>query len=347
MKTLTITKPDDCHLHLRDGEFLTTTVLHTAERFRRAIIMPNLEQPICTVDQARQYQSAILNALPVDASFQPLMTLYLTDATAPIMIKQAKDSGFIFGCKLYPAGSTTYSSRGVTLIEKLFPVFETMQEVDLPLLLHGEDTDPLTDIFDREAKFLDITLSKLVTTFPDLRIILEHITTKEAVDFVLAGSSNIAATITPHHLLMSRNDLFVGGIRPHHYCLPILKRKTHQDALIGAATSGNPKFFLGTDSAPHAKEKKETACGCAGIYSAHAAIELYCEVFEEAEALDNLEAFSSFFGADFYKLPHNKEKITLCKENWLAPDCYPYATSTLVPLRAGEVIHWKLVNTHE
>lgn len=343
---LTITKPDDWHLHLRDGAFLATTVSHAASQFERAIVMPNLKPPICYVTQAEKYRQTIIEVLPAGSTFQPLMTLYLTDQTTPENIQEAKKSGLIFGYKLYPAGATTHSDSGVTQFERLFPIFESMQKVGLPLLIHGEVTDSHVDIFDREARFFETTLASLVEQFPELRIVAEHITTKEAVDFISATRSNVGATITAHHLLMNRNDIFKGGIRPHHYCLPILKRQLHQEALIRAATSGSSKFFLGTDSAPHSKETKESTCGCAGIYTAHAAIPLYCEVFEQANALDKLEAFSSFHGSDFYQLPRNNTFLTLVKEDWQVPDYYPYANTQLIPFRAGETIHWK-IKTHD
>ncbi len=347
MTKLIITQPDDWHIHLRDGEFLKTTVLHAAERFGRVIVMPNLKPPVCTVAAAKKYRDAIIACMPPSQSFHPLMTLYLTDETRVETITEAKQSGFIFGCKLYPAGSTTHSDSGVTNIEKLAPVLEKMQEVDLPLLVHGEVTDVATDIFDREALFLDKILSRFVTSYPELRIVLEHITTQEAAQFVMEQSDKIAATITPHHLLMNRNDMLVGGIKPHHYCLPVLKRRQHQEALIKAATSANPKFFLGTDSAPHTKESKESGCGCAGIYSAHAGIELYCEAFDQANSLDKLEGFASFFGADFYKLPRNSNKIQLIKQDWEVPASYPYSTSQLIPFKAKSVVSWKLMKSYE
>jgi dihydroorotase len=345
--TLTITKPDDWHIHLRDGEFLKTTVSHAAKQFNRVIVMPNLKPPICTVPQAKEYHDSILHHVSSDKILNPLMTLYLTDHTSPTTISLARTSGFIFACKLYPAGSTTYSESGVKSLQRLYPVFERMQEVDLPLLIHGEVTHSGVDIFDREAFFIDTILSQLVHQFPNLRIVLEHATTKEATQFVLSASDKIAATITPHHLLLNRNDIFVGGIQPHHYCLPILKRSTHQEALIKAATSGNAKFFIGTDSAPHPIENKETSCGCAGVYCAHAAIELYTEAFERVNALDKLEGFCSFFGADFYQLPRNKNKISLIKEDWQVPDYYLYAQTKLVPFRAGSIIHWKLIPSYD
>lgn len=346
MTKLEITRPDDWHIHLRDNEYLATTVLHAARQFNRVVVMPNLKPPVVNVEQARNYRTRILNAAPNNTPFQPLMTLYLTDQTSPQIIKEAKSSNIIIGCKFYPAGSTTHSESGITQLKNLLNILETMQEVDLPLLIHGEVTDSQIDIFDREAMFIDKMLRLVIEKFPYLRIVLEHITTKEAVDFVTAASANVAATITPHHLLLNRNDLLAGGIRPHYYCLPVLKRITDQEALIRAATSGNPKFFIGTDSAPHAKETKETACGCAGIYSAHAAVELYAESFEKANALDKLEGFCSFYGPDFYQLSRNTSKITLIKESWHAPPSYNFGRSELIPFRSGTTIAWKLIS-HE
>jgi dihydroorotase len=342
---ITLTKPDDWHIHLRDGDFLNTTAVHAAARFERAIIMPNLQPAIKGVAQAERYQQAILAALPRGSTFKPLMTLYLTDTTSIDTIVAAKASGIIFGCKLYPAGSTTHSDSGVSNLQNLYPVFEKMAELNLPLLIHGEVTREDIDIFDREARFLDTTLSSIIKQFPHLRIVLEHITTTEAVQYIATATTNIAATITAHHLLMNRNDLLAGGIKPHHYCLPVLKRRQHQEALLKAATSGNPRFFLGTDSAPHPKEQKESQCGCAGIYSAHAAIELYCEVFEQLHALEKLQPFASFYGADFYQLPRNETTITLIKEDWQVPKYYRYGATTLIPYRAGETIHWKLLTS--
>lgn len=342
MMTLTITQPDDWHIHLRDGNFLATTVAHAARQFQRVLVMPNLKPPVSSLNEAKQYYQAIMAAVPAGLSLQPLMTLYLMDRTTAYDIKEAKQSQLIYGCKLYPAGATTHSDSGVTLIEKLYPVFDQMQSNDLPLLIHGEVTDNAVDVFDREARFIEVCLAPLVKTFPNLRIVLEHITTEEAVHFIEASSSFIGATITAHHLLMNRNDLLVGGIKPHHYCLPILKRRKHQEALIKAATSGSAKYFLGTDSAPHTVESKQSSCGCAGIYTSHAAMEFYCEVFEQVGALDKLEKFASFNGADFYKLPRNKNTITLVKESWQVPEFYPFGNSKLIPFRAGQSIPWKL-----
>lgn len=347
MTNLIITRPDDWHVHLRDGDFLKTTVPDAAKQFGRAIVMPNLKPPITQALQAIDYRARILEALPTGHAFNPLMTLYLTDNTTPDIITAAKETGAITACKLYPAGSTTHSDNGVSSIDNLTPVLAAMEQHDLPLLIHGEVTDYQVDVFDREAVFIDKILSKIVKQFPQLRIVLEHITTQDAVEFVTEASSKIAATITAHHLLMNRNDILVGGIKPHHYCLPVLKRQTHQAALIKAAVSGSPKFFLGTDSAPHTQETKESNCGCAGIYTAHAAIELYAEAFENANALDKLEAFASFYGPDFYQLPRNQDKITLVRQDWVVPDSISYANSKLIPFRAGMTVHWKLQDTYE
>lgn len=342
MDTLTLTRPDDWHLHLRDGAHMQAVLPDTARRFGRAIIMPNLRPPVTTTALAQAYRQRILAALPAGMEFEPLMTLYLTDNTTPEEIALAKGSGVVHGVKLYPAGATTNSDSGVTDIHKCHAALEAMQEHDLPLLVHGEDTHPLVDVFDREQVFIGKVLVPLLDRYPRLRVVFEHITTRQAVEFVKSAPANVAATITAHHLLYSRNAMFAGGMRPHMYCLPVLKREEHRWALIGAATSGNPKFFLGTDSAPHARNAKEAACGCAGIYTAHAAIELYAEAFDTARALDKLEGFASFYGADFYRLPRNSEKITLQKENWDAPAEITFGDSTLVPLRAGERIGWKL-----
>lgn len=340
---ITLTRPDDWHIHLRDGQALTRTVGDAAQQFSRAIVMPNLVPPVMNSEQALSYKARILAARPAGSQFEPLMVLYLTDNTDPAEIAKAKAAGVI-ACKLYPAGATTNSSSGVTDLAHIYPVLEAMQKVGMPFLLHGEVTDSAIDIFDREKVFIDRTLSPLVQQFPALKMVLEHITTAEAAAFVTQASSHIAATITAHHLLYNRNHMLAGGIRPHYYCLPILKRNTHQQALIQAATSGNPKFFLGTDSAPHAKDKKEAACGCAGSYTAYAAIELYAEAFEDAYALDKLEGFASHFGPDFYQLPRNKEKITLIKKDWQAPESLTMADQALIPLRAGETLRWQLLN---
>ncbi len=342
LSTLTLTRPDDWHLHLRDGEMLAAVLPDTAKRFARAIVMPNLNPPVRTVADAAAYRERILAALPTGVTFEPLMTLYLTDNTPPTEIIKAKDSGFIHAVKYYPAGATTNSNSGVTDIRRVETALEAMQEVNLPLLLHGEVTDANIDIFDREAVFIERILEPLLQRLPRLRVVLEHITTSQSAAFVAQSSANIAATLTAHHLLYNRNAMFQGGIRPHAYCLPVLKRETHRQALIAAATSGNPRFFLGTDSAPHPRHAKEAACGCAGIYSAHTAIELYAEVFEQDAALDKLEAFASFHGADFYGLPHNQERITLVKQPWTVPSLLGEGTGAIVPLRAGENMVWQL-----
>ena len=341
MQTLTITRPDDWHLHLRDDAAMRDVLPDTARRFARAIVMPNLRPPVTTVAQANSYRERILAALPAGMSFEPLMTLYLTDNTLPTEIAKAKASGFIHGVKLYPAGATTNSDSGVSDLAKCDATLAAMEKHGLPLLVHAEVTDPEVDVFDREAVFIERIMIPLTKRFPALKIVFEHITTKEAVDFVTTAPVNIGATITAHHLLLNRNAMFSGGIRPHHFCLPILKREIHRQALVVAATSGNPKFFLGTDSAPHAKGAKEAACGCAGIYTAHAAIEFYAEIFEQAGALDRLEAFASFHGPDFYNLPRNTGKITLVKESWTVPLEQAFGTETLVPLRAGALVGWK------
>ena len=343
MKSITLARPDDWHLHLRDGSALQAVLPDSARQFARAIVMPNLRPPVTTVELALAYRERILAALPKDAQFEPLMTLYLTDNTTADGIKKAKISGMIHGVKLYPAGATTNSDAGVSDLAKCTPALEAMQDVGMPLLVHAEVTDSDVDVFDRERVFIERNMIALIKNFPALKVVFEHITTKDAADFVMESSSNVAATITAHHLLMNRNDMFKGGIQPHHYCLPILKREEHRVALVSAAISGNPKYFLGTDSAPHAKHTKEAACGCAGIYTAHAAIELYAEAFENANALDKLEGFASFYGADFYGLPRNTEKITLVKESWLVPNELPLGDDSLVPLRAGQQVHWKLI----
>lgn len=344
-QTLTITRPDDWHIHLRDGAALTRTVGDAAGQFARAIVMPNLVPPVMTAAQALEYKTRIEAARPASSQFEPLMVLYLTDNTAPAEIARAKLAG-VKACKLYPAGATTNSASGVTDLNKIYPVLEAMQKEGMHFLLHGEVTDSAIDIFDREKVFLERTFSKVVRDFPALKMVLEHITTADAAEFVAAAPANVGATITAHHLLYNRNHMLAGGIRPHYYCLPILKRGTHQQALIKAATSGSPKFFLGTDSAPHTKDKKEAACGCAGSYTAFAAIELYAEAFEDAGALNKLEAFASHFGADFYGLPRNSETITLVKQDWQVPDTLPLGDQPLVPLRAGETLRWKLQSTH-
>jgi len=341
---ITITRPDDWHLHLRDGAALAAVLPHSARQFARAIIMPNLRPPVSTVAAAAEYRGRILAALPAGTSFEPLMTLYLTDNTPADEIRRAADSGFVKAVKLYPAGATTNSDAGVTSLTKCDAALAEMEKLGMPLLVHGEVTDPAIDLFDRENVFIETVLQPLLARRPALRVVFEHITTKDAADFVASAGDNVAATITAHHLLYNRNAIFAGGIRPHYYCLPVLKRETHRAALVRAATSGKQKFFLGTDSAPHARHTKETACGCAGCYTAHVALELYAEVFEAAAALDRLEAFASFFGPDFYRLPRNAGKVTLEKQAWLVPQAFDYAGGDhLVPLRAGESLHWKLL----
>ncbi len=343
MDKITITRPDDWHLHLRDGDALKAVLPDTANRFGRAIVMPNLRPPVTTTALAAEYRQRILDAIPAGANFEPLMTLYLTDNTSAAEITRAKASGFVHGVKLYPAGATTNSDSGVSSLDACGEALEAMQESGMPLLVHAEVTDVDVDVFDRERVFIDRHMQPLLTKYPGLKVVFEHITTKDAAEFVVSAPSNVAATITPHHLLMNRNAMFTGGIRPHHYCLPILKREEHRLALVSAATSGNPKFFLGTDSAPHAKSSKEAACGCAGMYSAHAGIELYAEAFEAAGALDKLESFASFYGADFYGLPRNTDKITLLKTAWNVPESITFAADVLVPLRAGQSIAWKML----
>ncbi|AGH81423.1 dihydroorotase [Psychromonas sp. CNPT3] len=343
MITLSLTRPDDWHLHLRDGDVLKDTVEDSSRYMGRAIIMPNTVPPISTTDLAKAYKERIMAALP-SAPFQPLMTLYLTDNTTPEEIRKAKVSGFIYAAKLYPAGATTNSDSGVSSTDKIKDVLETMQKLSMPLLVHGEVTAHDVDIFDREGEFLERVLRPLISDYPQLKIVVEHITTEDAVRFVSNAGPNIAATITPHHLLFERNDMLVGGIKPHFYCLPILKRKRHQQALITAATSGSPKFFLGTDSAPHTKQTKESACGCAGSYSAFAAIELYAEVFEKAGALEKLEAFASFHGPDFYGLERNSDTITLQKKEWQVPETLEFGNDKVVPVKAGEMLAWQVVS---
>jgi dihydroorotase len=343
MQTLTITRPDDWHLHLRDGAALAAVLADTVRRFGRAIVMPNLRPPVTTVAQAAAYRERILAALPEGSAFQPLMTLYLTDNTPPDEIDRAQASGFVHAVKLYPAGATTNADAGVTDLARCRATLARMEALGLPLLVHGEVTDAAVDVFDREAVFIERVLVPVLKDFPALKVVLEHVTTREGVEFVRAAGANVAATITAHHLLLNRNAIFQGGIRPHHYCLPVLKREAHRQQLLAAAVSGSPKFFLGTDSAPHARRAKEAACGCAGCYTAHAGIELYAEAFEAAGALDRLEGFASHFGADFYGLPRNADKITLVKQDWTVPASIAYADGdVLVPLRAGETIRWSL-----
>ena len=343
VKRLTLIRPDDWHLHLRDGAMMAAVLPDTARRFARAIVMPNLQPPITTVDLAHAYRDRVLAALPADMRFDPLMTLYLTDNMPVSEIAKAKNSGFVQAVKYYPAGATTHSEHGVTDLKRAYSVLAAMEKQDLPLLMHGEVIDPSVDVFDREAVFIDRHLIPLTRDFPGLRMVLEHITTRAAVEFVRQAPNTVAATITAHHLLLNRNALFEGGLQAHHYCLPLLKRETQRAALVAAATSGNPKFFLGTDSAPHPRQAKESACGCAGIYTAHAAIELYAEIFERAGALDRLEAFASFHGPDFYRLPRNRDTLTLEQQSWTVPEELHFGKDTVVPLRAGEMITWRVV----
>ena len=341
MNKITITRPDDWHLHLRDGSALKAVLPDTARQFARAIVMPNLRPPVTTTELALAYRERIIEALPVGMAFEPLMTLYLTDNTSADEILKAKASGLVYGVKLYPAGATTNSDSGVTSLDKCANALAAMEKLGLPLLVHAEVTDSDIDVFDRELVFIKRHMIPLLKKYPALKVVFEHITTKDAADFVALAPANVAATITAHHLLMNRNDMFKGGIQPHHYCLPVLKRETHRVALVKAATSGSHKFFLGTDSAPHARHTKEAACGCAGMYTARTAMELYAEAFEAANALDKLEAFASFNGADFYGLPRNAEKVTLVKESWKVPASLPYDGDVLVPLRADQMVHWK------
>lgn len=343
LQTLTMTRPDDWHLHLRDGDALKAVLPHTAAQFARAIVMPNLKPPVTTTEQAAAYRARIVAALPAGMSFEPLMTLYLTDNTPPDEIRRAKDSGFVHAVKLYPAGATTNSDAGVTDLRKCYKTLEVMQEVGMPFLVHGEVTNPEIDLFDREAVFIETVMQPLRADMPELRVVFEHITTSDAASYVAEASGPIAATITAHHLLYNRNEIFKGGIRPHFYCLPVLKRETHRQALVKAATSGNPRFFLGTDSAPHAKGVKEHACGCAGCYTALHAMELYAQAFDQVGALDKLEAFASFYGPDFYRLPRNTSTLTLKKEAWTLPAELAYLDGSLVPLNGGEVMQWKAV----
>ena len=340
--TLTITRPDDWHLHLRDGDSMRSVVGATARAFGRAIVMPNLDPPITTVAAAAAYRERIAAALPAASRFAPLLTLYLTDTTPIAEIAEARRSGFVIGVKYYPAGATTHSASGVTAIERVYPVLEAMQKHALPLLVHGEVIAREVDVFDRERVFVESVLTRILRDFPELKVVLEHVTTREAVEFIDAAPAHVGATITPQHLLYSRNALFAGGIRPHFYCLPVLKRESHRQSLVKAATGGNPKFFLGTDSAPHARDAKQGACGCAGCYTAHAALELYAEAFETAGALDKLEAFASFHGADFYGLPRNGDTVTLAREAWTVPAEYAFGAHVVVPLNAGQTMRWRL-----
>ena len=345
MTSITIARPDDWHLHLRDGAAMRDVLPHTAARFARAIVMPNLRPPVTSTALALAYRDRIRAALPAGSRFEPLMTLYLTDNTPPAEIATAKKSGAVHAVKYYPAGATTNSDSGVTAIEKCFPVLEAMEKAGMPLLVHGEVTDAEVDMFDRERVFIERILAPLTARFRKLKVVMEHITTREAAAFVTAAPPTVAATITPQHLLLNRNALFAGGVRPHNYCLPILKREVHREALVAAAISGNPKFFLGTDSAPHARHTKETDCGCAGMYTAHAGIELYAEVFAAAGALNRLEGFASQFGADFYGLPRNTEKITLEQRPWQVPASVPFGDDTLVPMRAGAEVQWRIAGS--
>ncbi len=340
MKKITLTRPDDWHVHLRDGDALKDTVAHSARYFSRAIVMPNLTPPVTHTEAALAYRQRILDTLPKGSNFTPLMVLYLTDLTRPEEILSAHNSGHIYAAKYYPAGATTHSDSGVTAVEKLTLCLEAMAEVGMPLLIHGEVTDHQADIFDREKIFIEQILSPLCQRFPQLKIVLEHITTQQAVEFVQQASDNVAATITAHHLLYNRNNMLAGGIKPHFYCLPILKRQNHQQALLDAVGSGKPKFFLGTDSAPHSQAAKQSDCGCAGCFTAHAAIEMYAEVFDSLGALDKLEAFASFNGADFYGLPRNQDKIVLEQKSWRVASTYPLGDEQVIPLRANELITW-------
>jgi len=342
--TLRIRRPDDWHLHLRDGAHLAAVLPHSAARFARALVMPNLKPPMTTTAALAEYRARILRALPEGMRFEPLMTLYLTDRTAPHEIRKARASGVVVGAKLYPAGATTHSDDGVTSIDHVWDALEAMAEAGLVLQVHGEVTHPDVDVFDREQEFIDRVLSRIVERVPALKVVFEHVTTAAAVEFVRSARTGVAATMTPQHLLMNRNAMFEGGVRPHHYCLPVLKRERDRKALVAAATGDDPRFFLGTDSAPHARHTKENACGCAGVFSAHAGIELYAEVFDAAGRLDRLEAFASERGADFYGVPRNQDSITLVREEWDVPSSYPFGADELVPLRAGAKVGWRLVD---
>ncbi|MFP4244647.1 MAG: dihydroorotase [Ectothiorhodospira sp.] len=344
IQELHIRRPDDWHLHVRDGEGLMCAVPHSARRFARAVIMPNLRPPVVDIEQAAAYRARILAAVPKGVHFDPLMTIYLTDHTSPDDIREVAESGFMLGAKLYPAGATTHSEAGVTDIRHLDPTLQAMQDLGVPLMVHGEVTGPEVDLFDREARFIEQILTPLVERFPALKVVLEHVTTSQAVEFVRRGPETVAATVTPQHILMNRNALFQGGIRPHHFCLPVLKREEHRAAILEALAEGHPRFFLGTDSAPHPRGAKESACGCAGIYSAPAAIELYAEAFEQAGALDRLEAFASENGPRFHGLAPNEDFITLRREPWTVPEDLPFGEDTVVPLRAGTDLAWRLVD---
>jgi dihydroorotase len=341
---LTLIQPDDWHLHLRDGSAMADVVHHTQRVFARALVMPNLRPAVATTVGALEYRKRILDALPDDSRFDPLMTLYLTDDTSPDEVARARASGCVVAAKLYPAGATTNSDSGVTSIDRVRRTLGAMEEHDLPLLVHGEVTDPEVDQFDREAVFIDRILEPLVRQFQGLRIVLEHVSTLEGVQFVQAAPERVAATVTPHHLLLNRNALFAGGLNPHHFCLPVLKAEAHREAVERAATGDNPRFFLGTDSAPHARTGKETSHGCAGVFCAHAALELYAEVFERAGALDRFEAFASERGADFYRVPRNTSRVTLVRQPWQVPASYPFADGEVVPFRAGETVHWRVAD---
>jgi len=343
LSVLRLRRPDDWHLHLRDGAHMAAVLPFTAQRFARALVMPNLKPPMTTTAALADYRARILAALPPGSTFEPLMTLYLTDRTPPDEIRRARASGFVVGAKLYPAGATTHSDSGVTSIEHIWPALEAMAEAGLVLQVHGEVTDSAVDVFDREHEFIDRVLTRIVERVPGLRIVFEHITTAAAAEFVRSAGPAIAATLTPQHLLLNRNALFEGGVRPHNFCLPVLKRERDRAALVAAATGDDPRFFLGTDSAPHARHTKETSCGCAGIFSAHAAIELYAEVFEAAGRLDRLEAFAAERGADFYRLPRNSGRITLERSAWTVPAAYPFGADELVPMRGGGQVGWRLV----
>lgn len=342
-QSVTMTRPDDWHLHLRDGAVLAAVLPHSARQFARAIVMPNLKPPITTTALAADYRDRILAVLPVAAAFEPLMTLYLTDRTAPDEIRRAHASGFVHAVKLYPAGATTNSEAGLTALRHAWPALEVMQELGMVLCIHGEAVEPAIDVFDREMVFIEDQLIPLRARFPALRVVFEHITTADAADYVREAPGDIAATITAHHLLYSRNALFQGGLRPHYYCLPVLKREQHRRALLAAATSGHPRFFLGTDSAPHARGAKESACGCAGCYTALHALELYAQAFDDAGALERLEGFASFFGPDFYRLPRNSGQIRLVREPWTIPAQLPHHADMLIPLAAGEQLNWRFV----
>lgn len=342
MGTLTLTRPDDWHVHLRDGAVLRSVAGFTAARFGRAMVMPNLESPVTTVEQAVSYRQRILDALPAGSGFEPMMSLYLTDRTAPEEVDRALGSQPVCGFKLYPAGVTTHAEAGVTQLQLVYPVLERMERLGVVLQVHGEVTDPGVDVFDREAVFIERHLTAVVQRFPGLRIVLEHVTTEAGVRFVESQGPQVAATLTPQHLLMNRNAMLAGGLRSHLYCLPVLKRERDRKALLAAAVSGNPRFFLGTDSAPHPRHAKQAACGCAGVFSAHAGIELYAEAFDGAGALDRLEGFASHFGADFYGLPRNRSTITLLRDPWPVPAAYPLGDSEVMPLRAGETVAWRL-----